>query len=567
MSQSNSNGLKGRLRVNRRFGVQFVGLVVAAHAIFILASSLILQTADRHNLRADAVVIYLPLFIGLSLLYLSTQLRSHKRTAWLVTVIAYSVYMGLGIANLGLRTSFDELFLLQLIRVCILPALVLGLLFINQKEFVVHSDIQGFRSAARFSATVLIVAFVYGVTGFSLLDNHDFHQEISTVSAIHYTIDQFDLTTAKPLQTYTKRAEIFVNSLSVVSVLAVGYVILAMFQPLRLRLIDQSANRQKMRDLLNAHPSPSEDFFKLWPHDKAYFFDDHNRAGLAFHVNRGVALCLGDPAGSKAGYDHLLSEFESLCFGNDWLPAFIHIQNNNRNLFEKHNYSLQKIGQEAVVDIEHFQKNVANNKYFRHIRNKFTKQDFTSEMLLPPHHNAVLERLEVISREWLNDGDRDERGFAMGYFTKDYMQMCPIMVVRDAAGTIQAFINQIPAEFDTVEATYDLLRHTRSSLGNINDYLLMCFIDELKTKNYQKLNLGLCPLVGLDEQDKDRKTLIDGVLSFAYANGDRFYSFSGLYKFKVKYEPEWRDRYIAYQAGIRGFTRTTNALMRTMKVK
>ena len=562
------SSISNQLRPNRNFGVQLISIIVAAHGLFILASSLVFETTVRHGMRLSSLLLYLPLLIGITLLYLSSQLRSHKQTAWVVTLLAYSLYIGLGLANLGFKSGFDDsLAKLQIVRLFVLPALILALLYIYRKQFIVHSDIQGFRLAARFSTLAILVAFVYGVAGFSLFDKHDFHEEISPITAIHYTIDQFDLTTSHPVKAYTKRAQIFQNSLSIVSVTAVGYVILSLFQPFRMRLYDQEINRQQMLQLLMDNPSPSEDYFKLWPHDKTYFFDDHSRAGLAFHAYKGIALCLGDPAGDKKRFGQLLDQFDDLCFGNYWQPAMIHVQESHRKLYESSGFSMQKIGQEAVVSIDHFQTNVIGNKYFRHIRNKFTKQGFTSELLQAPHHQAIIDRLKLISDDWLSEGGHVERGFAMGYFTAKYMQQCPIMVVRDAAGTIQAFMNQLPADFDKREATFDMLRHTKNSLGNINDFLLMNFISKLQEQGYSQLNLGLCPLVGLDEQDKDKKTLLDGILRFAYANGDRFYSFSGLYRFKVKYEPEWRDRFIAYKSGIRGFTRTTNSLMRVMRVK
>jgi phosphatidylglycerol lysyltransferase len=236
-------------------------------------------------------------------------------------------------------------------------------------------------------------------------------------------------------------------------------------------------------------------------------------------------------------------------------------------LYERRGFSLQKLGQEAVVNLEHFQSEVVGGKYFRQINNKFTKQGYSAELLTPPHHTAVINRLRDISNDWLKHGGHEERGFAMGYFSEAYMQACPVMVVRDAAGTIQAFLNQLPADFDSTEATYDLLRYTRSSLGNSNDYLLMQFASILQKEGYQRLNLGLCPLTGLDEPDDDSTGLIHTFLRFAYANGDRLYSFSGLYRFKSKYQPEWRDRYVAYQGGVRGFSRSMTALMRTMRVK
>ena len=558
--------LKDQLRINRRFGVQFVSIVVGAHGIFILATTLLDQVAVRHGSRLSAIVVDVPLLIGLSLLYLSTLLRRRKRTAWLVTIVAYSFYLGIGVAGLRDHAGVHDITALDIIRRLVLPGAILGLLFLLRAAFVVQSDIQGFRWAARFSLIMLFVALIYGVAGFSLMDHTDFHQEISVPTALHYTLDQFDLTTSHPIRPYTKRAKLFVGSLSVVSLGAALYVVISMFQPLRLRLGEQTANRQRMAELLAGSHANSEDFFKLWPHDKQYFFDIEQRSGLAFHVYRGVALCLGDPAGDKQQFSRLLNDFSAMCFGNDWTPAFIHVPAEHRKLYTRHGLSLQKIGQEAVLDIERFRTQTAINKYFRHIRNKFTKQGYSCELLTPPHHAAVVDRLTTISEEWRRQGGHVERGFAMGYFSAEYMQLCPIMVVRDAAGTIQAFVNQLPAEFDKIEANFDLLRHTQSSPGNINDFLLINFIEELAATGYQKLNMGLCPLTGLEETEAE-KNLLDSVLRFAYANGDRFYSFSGLYRFKAKYEPEWRDRYIAYQGGLRGFSRVTNALMQTMRVK
>jgi phosphatidylglycerol lysyltransferase len=558
--------LKRQLQVHRQFAVQFLGFLVAAHGTYILAVSLLDQLAVHRGTRLTDTAVDVPLLIGLSLLYLGALLRRRKRTAWLVTIAAYVFYLGTGVDQVMVRLNLHQLTFQDFVRLVLLPLFILGLLFLFQRDFVVKSDVQGFRFAARFIAIVFMVALVYGIAGFQLLDKSDFHQEISLSSALHYTVDQFNVTTTHPLHPYTRRAKLFDDSLSFVSLGAVVYAAISLFQPLRARLSDQHIERQRMAELLRRYGSPSEEFFKLWPHDKQYFFDPSGRSGVAFRVKRGVALCVSDPAGDPAHCATLLRDFRSMCFGNDWLPALIHVSDKHRELYKSHDFSLQKLGQEAVLDLQHFQSKVAGKKYFRQIRNKFIKHGYSCELLEPPHHQAVLDRLEAISTEWLAQGGRTERGFVMGYYSSQYMQLCRLMVARDAAGTIQAFISLVPAEFDREEATYDLLRQATKCLGNANDFLLMNLIDRLETTGYKRLNLGLCPLVGLNESDKERGTLIDGVLRFAYANGDRFYSFSGLHRFKAKYEPQWHDRYVAYQGGIRGFSRTMTALMLTMRL-
>lgn len=560
-----SDWLKQQLHFRRVFAVQFLSILVGAHGAYILATSLLDQIAAHRGSHLNDLAVDVPLLIGLSLIYLGTLLRRRKRTAWLVTVAAYIFYLGLGITQLVERSSVHQLYFHEVVRLLLLPLVVISLLLVFEKEFIVKSDIQGFRFALRFVAIMLAVTLIYGVAGFTLLDDSDFHQEISLGSAAHYTVDQFNLTTKHPLHPYTKRAQLFDDSLSFVSLVAVVYAAFSLFQPLRVRLSDQHIGREHMTELLNRYGAPSEEFFKLWPHDKQYFFDDSGRAGLAFHVYHGVALCVGDPVGAAKYLKPLMRDFQNLCFSNDWAPALVHVTGSQRRLYETQGLSLQKLGQEAILDLAHFKAQVVGTKYFRQINNRFVKQGYTCELLSPPHHQAVLTRLQFISEDWLKQGGRVERGLAMGYYTDTYMQQCRVLVARDGAGTIQGFINLVPAEFNHQEATYDLLRNAQGSPGNINDFMLMQLIERLEQTDYQRLSLGLCPLAGLDETDKEQRTLIDNVMQFAYTNGDRFYSFSGLYKFKAKYQPEWEDRYIVYQGGIRGLTRTMTALTRCMR--
>lgn len=556
-----------RITIRRSFGVQFTALLVGIHGGFLLATTLLDQlTAFRHY-GHSALDFDIPLIIGLSLMYLSSVLMRRKWTAWIVAIIAYSFMLGL--YTVPFLVTFIHLHALpyHVVRSIVFPIAILVLLVVERRAFIVRSDFAAFKSSLKFTIIILLAALLYGTSGFLLLNNHDFHQRFSIGEAVHRTIDQVDLTTNKPLRPYTKRAHIFMDSLSIVSYGALIYVVISLFQPLRSRWHDPSPERQIMTELLMKNGALSEEYFKLWPHDKQYYFNQQHTAGLAFRVHRGVALCMGDPVGDPKAISVLLTNFKDLCFRNDWLSAFIHTEARYHKLYLKLGYSKQIIGQEAIVYTDNYLNEVINNKYFRHIRNRFERESYTSELLQPPHNAAILARLKNISNEWLARPGRVERRFVMGYFSDEYMQQCSILVARDAAGTIQGFMNQVPAEFDKIEATFDILRQTDDSLGNTNDYLMMNFLAAMANQGYKKVNLGLSPLVGIDKTAKDNKGVVDNFLSFAYANGDRFYSFSGLHRFKAKYEPQWRDRYIIYRGGLRGFARTMNALIRVMQVK
>jgi len=547
------------------FGVQIVAFGVLFNGIFLIASTLISELI-RHNYKPNEFGIVVYLLIGLTLIYLSNLLWRRKHTAWIFTLAVYAIYLFNSLNHLNNLTHPNRHHTnMTLLKDYIFPIVIVLALILTRKAYTVRSDIRSFGVSLRVIVIVLVVTFCYGVAGFQLMDKTDFHHEIGTSESIHRTIDQFGLTTNTQLVPYTKKARVFLDSLNIISVVAAGYILLSLFQPIKARFEDQTPVREKVEKLLAKSHNNSEDFFKIWPHDKYYYFNKAKTAGVAFGVHRGIALVVGDPFGAVAEFKSLVIDFNEYCRINDWQPSFIHTQPHYEALYKNLGFYSQKIGEEAVVDTKHFMINVQNNKYFRNIENKFKKKNFTWEILSPPHNSAVIERLREISNDWLKLPGRTERTFFMGYFSDSYLQQCNLLVIRDEASTIQAFLNQVPS-FDHDEANFDMLRHSQHAPGNSNDYTLMHFIEYAYKQGFKRVNLGLCPLVGLDKDEPDR-TIIDKTLSFVYSNGDRFYSFSGLYRFKQKYEPTWNPRYIIYKNGLRTLTRTLNSLPSAMKIK
>ena len=216
--------LSKQLQMRSNLAIRFLTVLVGAHGLYILAVTLLDQISSHHGQGLTTFVVDVPLLIGICLIYLSSLIRRRKHTAWQVTILAYVFYLGLGFSVL--LNSFDDgqLRFMEVVRRLLLPGVVLLFLYLFKNEFVVKSDLRSFRYAARFSIVVLLVALMYGIAGFTLMDKSDFHQEITLSQAAHSTIDQFDLTTDRPIRPHTRRAHIFADSLSVVSTAAVIYV-------------------------------------------------------------------------------------------------------------------------------------------------------------------------------------------------------------------------------------------------------------------------------------------------------------------------------------------------------
>lgn len=545
--------------------LQAIAALVFLSGILTIVSVLFAELPRRGGLLVSADA-HVTLLTGLTFIYLASLLRRGKRSAWFAALPIYGYIVVRNFRHYVFDLPSTHFHPLPILLNLLVPFGALIGLIIYRNRFTVKSQVRNSALAARRALLVLLVAFLFGLAGFQLMDKPDFHQEISVTASAHYVVDQFGLTTDKQLVPYSRRAKLFLDSLAVVSLGSLFYVAVSFFNPIRFRLVHHDRDYQDMARLLGTYPGNSEDFFKLWPHDKAYFFTGGRRAGLAYRVTGGVALCAADPVGDPGSFPGLLADFADYCYLNDWEPAFIHTMQTHANIYKRHGFERQKIGEEAVVDLTHFITHVKPTKYFRHIMHKFDGQAYTTELLKPPHSPAVLHQLKQISDDWLKVPGRTERGFLMGYYTPDYLQQCQIMVARDSNKQLQAFINLLPV-IDPEEANFDLLRHRQGSPGNINDFLLVGLIDHLHQKGFKRLNLGLCPLSGLDANGPESSGAVDSVLRFVYANGNRFYSFQGLRRFKAKYEPSWRSRFIVYKGGLAGFTRTLNALRRALRVR
>ena len=119
-----------QVRLRRRFAVPFVSLLVLAHGVFILAGSLLDQLGVRHGSHINSITIDVPLLIGVSLIYLSSLLRKRKYNAWIVTLAAYTFYLGVNVTNVLNMLDMRHLHFVLLARILLLPLAILITLFI-----------------------------------------------------------------------------------------------------------------------------------------------------------------------------------------------------------------------------------------------------------------------------------------------------------------------------------------------------------------------------------------------------------------------------------------------------
>jgi phosphatidylglycerol lysyltransferase len=185
----------------------------------------------------------------------------------------------------------------------------------------------------------------------------------------------------------------------------------------------------------------------------------------------------------------------------------------------------------------------SENKNVRNAYNKMLRSNYKVEIKEPPHSPRMLRELRAISDDWLASRGATELRFSLGWFDDAYLNTCPILLVRDAEGFIDAFAN-IVTEYQANEASVDLMRHRHYSEKGIMDFLFVSLFLWAKEKGFATFNLGLSAFSGIGENPTD--PAIERTLNYIYTNVNRFYNFKGLHSFKEKFHPSWSPRYLIY---------------------
>ena len=539
------------LEPRNEWAVRLVSAIVLLNGLFAILEVVYFRFSPRLEslLPVDYEYYgrYFGLFAGFLLIYFSSRLLKRKRLAWWIAFVGSLLIVAIhGVFARDLSAL-------------LLPSLSLVLLAVYHEEFRVPSEPSNIRQGVGLLVLSLAIALLYGTIGFAKLLPRDFNppQHISIIQGAVRTVREYTLIGNSDLNPQTEHAKWFLGSLDVFGSVSIAIAFLSLFRPLSYRFRTLPQERARAREILERFGSSSEDAFKLWPEDKSYFFGAEHAVFLAYKVERGVALVLGEPVGPQEQWLGVIRQFRSYCHLHDWSVAFVYVPKSRLKIFEEAGFKPLKIGQDAVVDVNSFIENVASNKHFRAVKNKFTRLGYQFSVAQPPHAQAILNQMASVTRSWLSVDGRVERGFAMGYHDHDYLQQSVLYLLHDGDGNLAAFANGIRS-FNSKQETVDLMRHRAEGETGAMDFLFFSIIEYLASRDVAEFGLGLAPMAGVGSgPERTTEERVAGYLSRLGIGG---LSYKGLRKFKGKFEPRWEDQYLVYERGPVGLARAGAAI-------
>ena len=466
---------------------------------------------------------------GFILLTLASRLWRRKRVAW---ILATGLVVVSIVSNLVKGLDIEET----------IPAIaLLVLLLALRKQFTALSDRPSVAQGVRVLIGALLFTLAYGTTGFFLMEKQ-YTNQFNLPQAIVQTIAIFFTTDNAGLKATTRFGEFFITSLYLIAAGSLIYAVWMLLRPVVLQIGGTETERQKATEIIKQHGRSSLAHFCLLP-DKNYYFSPSGKTVIAYVPKGRGAIALGDPIGEPEDLKDAIIGYSYFCELNDWYPAFYQTLPDNLNLYKTLGFKAVKIGEEAVVDLHSFTTQGKAGRNLRNALNRFHKMGYQVKFYQPPISNELLDRLKVISDQWLNEMQGSEKQFSLGWFDYDYLKSCEIATVESQQGEIVAFANIIP-EYQKNEITIDLMRKLNNAEHGVMEFLFVSLFQHYKELNYDGFNLGLSALAGLKENRESPR--LEASLNYLYEHLNRFYNFQGLHGFKDKFHPSWESRYLIY---------------------
>jgi len=275
--------------------------------------------------------------------------------------------------------------------------------------------------------------------------------------------------------------------------------------------------------------------------DKAIMFSDNRAAFLMFGVAGSSWIAYGPPVGEAEPSEEVAYSFVDAARRAGARPIFYEVGPADVPLMLDLGMTLHKMGEEAVVDLQHFSLAGPERKRLRTTYARAGRDGLSIEIVQPPHDAALIAKLREISDEWLHAKKSREKGYSIGRFDTEWLDHWQLALVRQN-GRIIAFANVMTTNRHET-ASIDLMRHRTDAPNGTMEYLFTALMLELGQQGYRFFSLGMAPLAGLDPNRSRR--VWDRFGSMIFRHGGSFYKFEGLRAFKGKFDPQWTPHYLA----------------------
>jgi len=279
----------------------------------------------------------------------------------------------------------------------------------------------------------------------------------------------------------------------------------------------------------------------IFLHDKYLFWAQDDTVLFIFQPYADKLVILGDPVGETSRIHPAIEELLNYADRFGYTLVFYQVHSDSLPYLHENGFDFFKLGEEGFADSSSFSLSGKRQKSLRALYNKFVREEFIFEIVEPPFSTEFFKDLRDLSTEWLNG--RKEKGFSLGYFYEDYIQLAPVAIIKNNQNEMIAFVSIMPS-YNEHTISIDLMRQKKAAPKGTMDFMFVNLIEWSKIKGYKNFNVGMSPLANVGQSKYSFTS--EKIAAQIYEYGQFLYHFQGLRSFKEKYVNKWRPKFLAY---------------------
>ena len=469
---------------------------------------------------------------GMLLLILARGIWQRKHRAWSLSV---GVVLLSIITHIFERSSIFEILLL---------VFLLASLVIFRKEFTVRSTKVKLWAGLKNVLLILLLLSLYMVVGFGIVQDQ-FTHSIDSDAAINnyeYLIAGIGADTLTPV---TPQARFFKNSLADINFLAVTLAFASLFTPF-IQTAEQSVEaRQKIKTLLQKYGHLSISYFSLLS-DKKYFFAKEYDGAVVYKISNNTAVVLGTPLCDEKNFADVIREFLVYMKSCGLRVTFYLVTDKEKNLLKMLDFSVLKIGEEALLFPTHFSLSGAEMKKVRNSVNHVKSSGVTFAWVPLTHISEKMRReIQELHANTIKQKNMRRLTFSIEFYPLPFEPNGYLALAHNSTGQLEAALSFLPYE-NGQKLALDMILRKPDSINGVVDTLIAESMTFFSQKNIQEVSLGLVTLASTKPDQVTPKLMQKG-RTILFKHFNQFYNYRSLFMFKEKFKPEWQPRYIAYQ--------------------
>ncbi len=469
---------------------------------------------------------------GLLLLMLSHALRRRKRRAWqaVLALLAFNIVIHL---VHGMH-----------ITLAIVSLVLLGALLYFRDHFYARGDPRTRWQALWVFGGLVIADVVIGMSYMLLV--RGLARDYTFLQRLQHVVYGL-VGISGPVQFVPEsRSDLFdllSTALGVLTLLITVYLFLRPAEP-KARLNAQDA--AQIRELLARHGQRDSLGYFALRGDKSVLWSPTGKSCICYRVVSGVMLASADPIGDPEAWPGAIGAFLEEALAHAWVPAVMGCSELGAEVWcREGGLAALELGDEAILSVADFSLSGRAMRNVRQMVSRVARAGYTAEVRrLSEIPREEIERIVQQADSWR--GSPTERGFSMalGRVGGPGDDDCVVATATED-GVLRALLHFVPWGDDGL--SLDLMRRDRSSQPGLNDFLIVEAIKAAPGLGVKQLSLNFAVFrAALERGERIGAGPVlrawRGMLLFA----SKWFQIESLYKFNVKFRPEWQPRFFVF---------------------